>query len=484
MRKGKSRYEAIAESVRVNLQPVFLTSITTAIGFLTMNFSDVPPFRDLGNIVAVGVMSAFVYSVFFLPAIMAVLPVRVKIKTTVQRKSYLERFADFVINRRKLVFSGTLAIIIVLTAGILKIEFNDNFIKYFDKSFSIRIDTDFMEENLTGLDRIEYSLESGESGGINNPEYLATVEKFANWYRKQPKVVHVNTITDTMKRLNRNMHGDDETYYRIPGKRDLAAQYLLLYEMSLPFGLDLNNQINVDKSGTRMIVTLRDMTATEVREMDESAREWLKANAPESMLTYGSGLSIMWAHITSRNIKSMMWASFGALILISGILIFALRSFRLGILSLVPNLMPAFMAFGVWGMIRGEVGIGLSVIVSMTIGIVVDDTVHFMSKYLRARREHCMTPSCAVMYSFNTVGSAMWITTVSLVAGFLVLTFSGYRMNFDMGLMSAITITLALALDFLFLPVLLMKADRMTDKLTDELPGNYPETKLNRSIVE
>jgi predicted RND superfamily exporter protein len=370
---------------------------------------------------------------------------------------------------------GTLAVIIVLTAGILKIEFNDNFIKYFDESFSIRIDTDFMQENLTGLDRIEYSLDSGESGGINNPEYLATVEKFANWYRKQPKVVHVNTITDTMKRLNRNMHGDDETYYRIPEQRDLAAQYLLLYEMSLPFGLDLNNQINVDKSGTRMIVTLRDMTATEVREIDERAREWLKANAPESMLTYGSGLSIMWAHITSRNIKSMIWASFGALMLISGILIFALRSFRLGLLSLVPNLMPAFMAFGVWGMIRGEVGIGLSIIVSMTIGIVVDDTVHFLSKYLRARREHNMNPSAAIRYSFNTVGTAMWITTLSLVAGFLVLTFSGYRMNFDMGLMSAITIILALALDFLFLPSLLMKVDRVPDKLTDELPGNYIE---------
>ena len=186
----------------------------------------------------------------------------------------------------------------------------------------------------------------------------------------------------------------------------------------------------------------------------------MKANAPESMLTYGSGISIIWAHITGRNIRSMLGAAFWALVLISGILMLAMRSFRLGFLSLVPNLTPAFMAFGIWGVIRGDVGLALSVVVSMTIGIVVDDTVHFMSKYLRARRELKMEPSDAVRYSFNTVGTAMWVTTVALVAGFLVLTFSGFRMNLDMGLMSAITITLALALDFLFLPTLLMKVDK------------------------
>jgi hypothetical protein len=135
-------------------------------------------------------------------------------------------------------------------------------------------------------------------------------------------------------------------------------------------------------------------------------------------------------------------------------------------LSLIPNLAPAFMAFGVWGMLVGQVGLGLSVIVSLTLGIVVDDTVHFMSKYLRARREHGMDPAGAVRYSFNTVGTAMWVTTLALVAGFSVLAFSGYKMNSDMGLMTAITITLALVLDFIFLPALLMKVEEKTDEKT------------------
>jgi predicted RND superfamily exporter protein len=468
MRLGKSKHDAIAESLRINLHAVFLTSITTAIGFLSMNFSDAPPFRDLGNIVAIGVMAAFFYSVLFLPALMAVLPVRIKPKENKSNCRSCDWLANFIVNKRKLVFWGTLVMIVFLTLGISGIELNDNFLEYFDDSYDFKRASDFVIDNLRGWDYIEYSLESGEPGGINKPEYLTKVEEFANWYREQANVVHVSTITDTMKRLNKNMHGDDESWYRIPEQRDLAAQYLLLYEMSLPFGLDLNNQINVDKSSTRMTVTLKSLSATQMREMDNKARQWLKNHAPKSMFTYGTGVSIVWAHITGRNIKSMLVASFWAILLISGILIFALKNFKLGILSLIPNLAPATMAFGIWGMSVGRVGLGLSIIVSMTIGIVVDDTVHFLSKYLRARREQNLEPAQAVQYSFHTVGTAMWATTVVLVAGFLVLTFSSYKMNADMGWMSAITITMALVMDFLLLPTLLMMVDKKPVIISNE----------------
>lgn len=462
MSLGRKKLEAVAESLRINLQPVFLTSITTAIGFLTMNYSDAPPFRDLGNIVAMGVTAAFFYSVLFLPSLMAILPI--KVSSSKKNRNHLcqacNSLADFVIKNRRSVFWGMIVVIILLMSGMFRLELNDNFLAYFSRKYEIRRATDFMQENLRGWDIIEYSLDSGEPGGIHKPEYLAAVEEFAQWYREQPKVTFVSTITDTFKILNKNMHGDNQDFYTIPDSRELAAQYLLLYELSLPFGQDLNNRINVDKSATRMIVFLRNTTAREQREMDNRAREWLKNNGLPSMYTYGSGLSIIWAHISKRNIESMLGASFSALILISTILIFALRSFRLGFISLIPNLAPAFMAFGIWGMLVGQVGLGLSVIASLTIGIVVDDTIHFLSKYLRARREENMDPTEAVRYAFNTVGTAMWVTTIALVAGFSVLTISGYNVNAQMGLLSAITISLALLLDFFFLPALLMMMDR------------------------
>jgi hypothetical protein len=370
------------------------------------------------------------------------------------------RLADFVIRNRHSVFWTMLVLIIIFVSGIVRLELNDNFVKYFSKKYDIRRSTDFVEENLRGWDIIEYSLESGEPSGINNPEYLSTVDEFAEWYRRQPRVSYVATFTNTIKALNMSMHNDDPAYYTIPESRDLAAQYLLLYEVSVPFGHDLNNQISVDKSATRMIVFFKETTAKDQRAADTKARQWLRDNAPPHMFTYGSGISIIWAHISKRNIESMLGASFGALVLISAILIMALKSFRIGFISLIPNLAPAFMSFGIWGMLVGQVGLGLSVIVSLTLGIVVDDTIHFLSKYLRGRREKKLPPTEAVRYAFNTVGTAMWVTTLALVTGFSILSFSGFNINAQMGLLSAITISLALLLDFLFLPTLLMKIDK------------------------
>ncbi|MDH3870756.1 MAG: MMPL family transporter, partial [Gammaproteobacteria bacterium] len=460
LRRGVHRQQAIVESLRINFQAVSLTSITTVIGFLTMNLSDAPPFRDLGNIVALGVTAALLYSVLLLPALMAVLPLHATAVKPASIPELLDRLAGFVIARRVPVLRAAWIAIAVASAGMLQIEFSDDWVKYFDSRYELRTATDFMEENLLGAHIIEYSLDSGEAGGISEPAYLATLEAFADWYREQPRVGHVQTIVAMMKRLNRNLHGDDPAYYRLPEQRELAAQYLLLYEMSLPYGLDLNNQINVDKSATRMIVTLKGISTLELRELEERARAWLEENAPAHMVSHGTGLSMIWAHISRRNIHSMLGAAFLALLLISGLLVFALRSLRFGVVSLFPNLAPAFMAFGIWGLLVGQVGLGLSVVVSLTLGIVVDDTVHFLSHYLRARREDGLEPAAAIRYSFGTVGTAMWITTVTLVAGFLVLTLSGYKMNADMGLLSAITLSLALLMDFLFLPALLLKFDR------------------------
>lgn len=463
MQQGQTKQQAITGSLRINMHPVFITSTTTAIGFLSMNFSDAPPFHDLGNIVAIGVMAAWLFSIVFLPSIIAILPIRLS-KPKEANSHLIDMCADFVISNQKNIFIGTIIAIILLVTGIPKIDLDDNFMKYLDESYEIRRASDFVQQNLTGMDSIEYSLSAGTPGGINHPEYMNTLEKFSEWYRNQPHVVHVNTVTEIIKRLNKNMHNDDESYYKIPENKNLAAQYMLLYEMSLPYGLDLNNQINIDKSATRVTVTLKDATAKELRNLDEKARNWLTENAPPSMFTYGSGLSVMFAHVSERNINSMLTGSLLALLLISVLLIIALKSFKFGLISLVPNLAPAFVAFGIWGYLVGKVGLAAAVLIALTLGIVVDDTVHFLSKYLRARRELSLNTNDAIRYTFHTVGTAMWVTTVVLVAGFSTLSTSGYKVNADMGILSALTIVLALLLDFLFLPTMLMYLDNKTIK--------------------
>ncbi len=456
--KGEAREEAMVDSIRINFQPIFLTSVTTAIGFMSMNFSDAPPFRDLGNIVAMGVMIAFVLSVSFLPAVMMLLPE--SDKNPVGRSSrIMANFAEFVIARRRQLLIGMSLGCIALIAFIPQNELNDNFVKYFSERIEFRRDADFANENLSGLYLVDYSLESGQEGGVSDPEFQRHIENFANWFRAQPEVIHVNVISDTFKRLNKNMHGDDESYYRLPQERDLAAQYLLLYEMSLPYGLDLNNQINIDKSATRMTVMLHNMTTKTVLALERRAQAWLRDNAPASMHNDGASPTIMFSHIGERNIKSMLLGTTIALVLISMILIFALRSLKIGLLSLIPNLIPAALAFGAWGIAVGQVGLALSVVTGMTLGIVVDDSVHFLSKYLRARREKGLDAPDAVRYAFDTVGLALVATSIILIIGFTVLMFSAFVLNSQMAFMTAVTIFFAIVADFLLLPPLLMALD-------------------------
>ncbi|NQZ54491.1 MAG: MMPL family transporter [Piscirickettsiaceae bacterium] len=459
LRHGLGKQAAMKDSLRVNLAPIFITSVTTAIGFLSMNFSDVPPFHDLGNVVAIGVMGAFVLSVTVLPALMMVLPVRI-LSRQVKRTTVhpMTKLADFVIiNRRGLLWGmGALALVLISLLPMNKLD--DQFVEYFDETVEFRRDTDFIVANMNGIYDIHYSLQQGESGGISEPAFLAKVELFANWLRSQDRVIHVNSITDTFKRLNKNMHGDDPAYYRLPESRELAAQYLLLYELSLPYGLDLNDQIDIDKSSTRLTVTFENLHTEEVLAIEKKIAAWLEQNMPE-IDAVGASATIMFAHIGKRNVQSMLFGTTVALIFISFILMFALRSFRVGLISLAPNLIPAGMAFGIWGLMVGQVGLSLSVVTGMTLGIVVDDTVHFLSKYLRARREKGLDSQEAVRYAFNTVGVALWVTSLVLVAGFVVLGQSHFALNADMGVMTAVTIAIALIMDFLFLPPLLMKLE-------------------------
>ena len=468
MSRGLGRDEAIAESLRGNAWPVFLTAITTAIGFLSLNASDSPPFHVLGNLVAFGVLCAFVYSMTLLPALLSLLPLRAPRARSgrivffapvhIERPGFFDRFGAFVVARRKFLLWFVTLLAVALVMGIPRIELTDNWTRYFDERYEFRRDTDFVIENLTGRETLEYSLNAGREGGITDPDYLRAVDAFAGWYREQPEVGHVQAFPDIMKRLNKNMHGDDPTFHRLPDDPALAAQYLLLYELSLPFGNDLNNRIDVAKSATRMTVVVRSLSSQAQRELDARAQAWLRANAPD-LATEASGVSIVFAHLSQRNIESMLRGTIIAMALISFILIWVFKSVRLGLVSLVPNFLPAAMAFGLWGYLVGRVGLAGSVVTAMAFGIIVDDTIHFLSKYVKSRREGLLAPE-AVRAAFRTVGQALWTTTAVLSLGFLVFASSGFELSWALGLLITITIVFALLADFLLLPPLLMAIDR------------------------
>ncbi len=461
MRQGVAKREALHHSLHLNFQPIFLTSLTTAIGFLSMLASDSPPFRDLGIMVAYGVMLAFVFSLTIFPALLMKLPVKVAVKPDGSR-DLMDRFAEFVIDKRRVLLPSMSVIVVACVALVPLNQLNDDFVKYFHESVPFRQATDFMQDNVSGIGTLDIAVNSGDASGINDVAYLKALDGFTAWMQTQPETDHVITLTDTIKRLNRSMHGDDDSYYRLPDSRELSAQYLLMYEMSLPYGLDLNNQLDVDKASTRLTVTLKNVTSNEQIDIEQRIDAWFAENAPQYEVNVASP-NLMFAHIGKRNINSMLLGTSIALVLISILLGVALRSVRYGLISLIPNLAPAAVGFGLWYLIDGQIGLGLSVVAGMTLGIVVDDTVHFMSKYKYARDNVSSDATESVRYAFNSVGRALFVTTLVLVAGFMVLAQSSFKLNSDMGLLTALTIAIALIIDFLLLPPLLIKLDGKGD---------------------
>lgn len=472
LRQGMAKAEAAIHAVRVNMWPVFLTSFTTAIGFLSLNFVDMPPFRVMGNIVAFGSMCAFAFAVTLLPAFLSVLPFRAQ-KMREDKQDFFDRLSRFVISYRTILlcFFGILTVFLV--AGISKIELRENWLEVLDESYEFRQSADFLSENFPGVETYEYSLDSGREGAVTDIEYLEQVESFANWYREQPEFVHIFSIADIMKRLNKNLHGDNPEYYALPDDPELAAQYLLLYEFSLPVGRDLNNLIDHDRRATRVTVSVKSMSSKEKIDLDDRARAWLRQNVP-SMETGATGISIVGSHSIQRNIENMLQGTFVAMAIVSLLLFAIFRSIRLGLVSLIPNFLPAAMAMGLWGYLVGEVGVPAAVVTAIAFGVIVDDTIHFMTKYTDSRKAGKL-PSESVQIAFSSVGRALFTTTIVFGLGFMVFGASGVVGNQVLGLLVGITVIIALVADFLFLPPLLMLLDgtkETSEQIRERLRGS------------
>ena len=458
MLRGLERRAAIVASLQTNVHPIFLTSFTTMIGFLSLNFSEMPPFRVMGNIVAFGAMCGFVYSVTLLPALLVMMPMRTPAKRQ-SRMEPFERLGNFVVSGRTVLLWIFIILSMVAAVGVSRLQMDDNNnARLLDESYELRQSGDFIDENFGGLDSFEYSLSSGREGGITDVAYLRQVESFAHWLREQPEVSYVTSIADIMKRLNQKLHNDASGSYALPENSDLAAQYLLLYELSLPVGRDLNSLIKFDRSATRMTVMVEGLSVQEQIEFDQRAFAWLQDNAPQ-MGTGATGVAVVGAYSVMRNIVNMLIGTFFAMAIVSLLLIFSFKSLRFGLLSLIPNFVPAIIAMGVWGYVVGTVTIAASIVTVIAFAIVVDDTIHLLSRYLKSRAEG-KSPSDAIAPTFRTVGRPLLSTTLIFAMAFFVFGTSGLETNQTLGLLVGMTVVIALAADFLLFPPLLLKLDK------------------------
>lgn len=460
--KGDNKFNAMRDALSRNSLPIFLTSITTACGFLTLLLSDTPPFGHMGMMVAAGVMGAWIFSMTTFPALIMILPSRQfkGQKDNLSDNSFLKKAllacANFSI-RFKSPLLGSIIFLTITGAFITtKVDLNDRFVQYFDNSIEFRRDTDFLNKHLAGMYYIDVSLPSKGTNGISDPNYLKNVEKLTNWFRSKDEVLNVYSISDIFKRLNKNMHGDNPDYYKMPESSDLAAQYLLLYEMSLPIGLDLTDRITLDKSASRMTAYLKDMSTADIRAFKAQTDKFIKDNLPSYMYAKGTSNIIMFANISQRNIEGMLWGVFISLSVITVSMLISLRDLKLSLIALLPNMIPLALSYGLWTIMVGEINMAFAVVSAVSIGIIQDDTVHFLIKFRHALKEGMLSTEDAIRYAFSTVGRALIFTTFTLAVGFGIFLFSSFTVNLTMGALTCLVIIVALIADFIFLPAILL----------------------------
>lgn len=467
--RGLPRDQAIIESLVVNMAPVFWTSLTTAIGFLSLNFSESPPYRELGTLAAGGTVIAWLLSITFVPAWIAILPIKGRPERS-PTMGAVNRVVDIAMRHRRLVLWGSAA---ALAGSLLlssRMTIDDRILENFDHSFAVRGDSEMVLNSLTGIYQLEFSVATGRPGGVSDPDYLRRLDQFSQWLASQSEIVHVSSITDTIKRIGRVLNHDDPAHYRLPDDQVTAAQYLLVYENSLPYGLNLFNAITMDQSATRVVATLGRLTTAEIIAIKERAEAWLRLNGTPAMASEGTGTAVMFSYLTDHNIRAMLWGTATMLLVITVSMLIALRNWRLALISLVPNITPVFLTFGIWSLFAPQIATPASMVTAICLGLIIDATIHLMIRYREAREELGLTSEDAVRHAYAVAGRALVVTSAIMALGFAVLGLSPFKMNADLGWMTALLILAGFVMDFVLLPATLVAFDRQRAECDADAP--------------
>jgi predicted RND superfamily exporter protein len=442
LHQGLNKLEAMRNSLMVNFQPVTLATITTSMGFLSLNYSTSPGIYGFGNIVAIGVCWAYLVTLTLLPTIILALPTN-KVPKSLGVQSFIVGVGRLVETRGNALFWGSTD---------------------FDRFSFVDEDSDFhhvmtaLREKIGNDQSLVYSVHSGEYYGITELDFLKQVDEFSLWLEEQPEASFVTSYTDLLRGLNKSEHDDDEAWNILPEDKLQIIDYLVGYQLIQEIEPNLEPIFNTDYSAIRLVIGTSNLTNLQLISFNNRIDRWIAENVrPEYRVLHGDN-SILFARLDRTISEELMKGFTLSFILITMTMLVGLRSVRYGLLSIMPNLFPATIVFGFWGLFIGELSPYILMLFSISIGLVVDDSVHILSKYIYAKRRG-ESPEQSVGYSLDKAGSAITITTLALAVGTFILVFSNTFHFQNVALLLTPIIVVALLLDLLFLPPLLIKFD-------------------------
>ncbi|MCK5853705.1 MAG: MMPL family transporter [Sulfurovaceae bacterium] len=452
--EGDDNFIAVKQSLSKNFLPIFLTSLTTTIGFATLTISEVIPVFTLGIATASGAILAFIISVVWMPSVLLLL--KKEFKPSIIKKVKKQKplgYGKFIVKHDKKIAIITTLIFAVLAIGLTKVKIDSNTIRYFDKSVEIRQSTEFTSNNLTGPMAYEIVVDSKEEGGIKEPTFLKTVELFYKDFQETyPDVRHINSLMDTIKRFNKVVNNTDE----IPDNRNLIAQYLLLYSLSLPQGMEINDKMDIKEQRLRVTARVNIVDTSKDLEMINYVNEWWN-KTPYSASVQGQ--TSMFAHMQKDVTNTLIYSLSLAIFLVSLIMLLIFKRFKILWVFVLPNILPVILVIGLMGWIGITIDIGVAIAGAIIIGVAVDDTIHFLVKYFEARKR-----GLSMEDTFDEVlryaGKAILFTTIILSIAFSLFAFSTFTPNQNFGIVTAFALIIAFIVDLILLPALLSIADK------------------------
>jgi uncharacterized protein len=468
MHRGIAKIEAMHESIAHNFQPVTLAALTTAIGFSSLNMCSSPAIQEFGQIVALGIVFAYVLTLLLLPAVLVAMTSKKEVIASTDvafMKATLQKVTEISKRRDGSIFWGCtfLAIATLLLLPLNETDFNR--LDFIATDSDIR---QYYEEVSSHYNRgpaLSYGIDIGTEWSAIDPDFLRRVEQFGIWLNQLEQVESAASIVDVVKTINRVQHDQDERFDVIPNDFDSVANYLLGYGLRQNDNFPLFGFVNTDFSMINMFVNATPMSNQELIDLDTQVIEKFTQDFPEATLLHGSGI-LLFSRMDELVTIELLQGYSISLLLITVSLIIGMRSFYFGILSIIPNLLPATMVFGFWALLVGQLDPFVMMLFSISIGLVVDDTVHLLSHYLERRRAG-EEKNMAIDYAIKTAGPALSITTIVLALGTTILIAANTIYFQQAAKLLVPIVVLALALDLFYLPTILRRFD---NKFSDENP--------------
>lgn len=464
---GLAHRPAMTSAYRKTGLPIFLTTITTMAGMSALMISDLPQISIFGLNSALGVGVAFLFTIFLLPVLLDIWHPYNEDKKNVHKEPtpgwlqlFLNRIPNFVKPRSKRIIFIYMAIFIAFIYGATQVKVDTNLAELSKENSEIRITYNIVDEYMMGGQNLEFMLDFAETDALKQPKVLQAIADLQAYIESTyPEfVVKTFSLADFVKDTNQIMHEGRESFKRIPEDARLTAQLLYLFDNAN--ARDRRNIVNDNYSQSHISIQLRNKGSYEYTQFFESVKldlaqnfAPLKQDYPNMKLDVTGGLSLMMElidHISWAQIKSFGFA----LMIITILMIVSLGSFQAGLISMVPNLLPAFFTFGVMGILGIPLDTDTLIIAPLIIGIAVDDTIHFIAHYRDAWFE-LGDVDAALKSTIKEVGQAVTFTTLVLAIGFSMLAFSDYLGLAKTGIFGSLAIVVALSSDLLLLPALI-----------------------------